>query len=66
MLRVEDQATKVDDCSTNNMDMERLMGKADFRLQKLQSLPAASRGIVLQNTRALREASQGPLKYRYR
>ena len=42
------------------MDMERLMGKADFRLQKLQSLPAASRGIVLQNTRALREASQGP------
>ena len=57
---MEDQASKVDDTPTNNMDMERLMGKADFRLQKLQTLPAASRSIVLQKTRALREASQGP------
>ena len=58
--RVEDQASWVDDCPTNNMDMERLMGKADYRLQKLQTLPAASRSIVLQKTRALREASKGP------
>ena len=42
------------------MDMERLMGKADYRLQKLQTLPAASRSIVLQKTRVLREMSQGP------
>ena len=42
------------------MDMERLMGKADCRLQKLQTLPAASRSIVLQKTRVLREMSQGP------
>jgi hypothetical protein len=59
-FRVEDQASWVDDTPTNNMDMERLMGKADYRLQKLQTLPAASRSIVLQKTRALREASQGP------
>ena len=57
---MEDQATRVDDTPTNNMDMERLMGKADFRLQKLQTLPAASRSIVLQKTRVLREVSQGP------
>ena len=58
--RVEDQASRVDDTPTNNMDMERLMGKADYRLQKLQTLPAASRSIVLQKTRVLREMSQGP------
>ena len=58
--RVEDQASNVDDTPTNNMDMERLMGKADYRLHKLRTLPAASRSIVLQKTRALREASQGP------
>ena len=57
---MEDQASNVDDTPTNNMDMERLMGKADYRLQKLQTLPAASRSIVLQKTRALREVSQGP------
>ena len=57
---VEDQASNIDDTPTNNMDMERLMGKTDYRLQKLQALPAASRSIILQRTRALREASQGP------
>ena len=36
------------------------MGKTDYRLQKLQALPAASRSIILQKTRARREASQGP------
>ena len=55
-----DQAANVDDTPTNNMDMERLMGKADYRLQKLQTLPAASRSIVLQKTRTLRDASKGP------
>ena len=42
----------------NTMLPERLMGLTDYRLQKLQSLPAASRSIVLKKTRALREASQ--------
>ena len=40
------------------MDMERLMGKADQRLQKLQTLPAASRSIVLEKTKALRAAQK--------
>ena len=56
--RVEDQASHVDDCPTNNMDMERLMGKADQRLQKLQTLSAASRSIVLEKTKALRAAQE--------
>ena len=38
--------------------MERLMGKADQRLKKLQTLGAASRSIVLQKTQELR-ASKG-------
>ena len=59
-FRVEDQATNIDDTPTNNMEMERLMGKTDYRLQKLQTLGAASRSIVLQKTKALREASQDP------
>ena len=37
-----------------------MMGKADHRLHKLRTLPAASRSIVLQKTRSLRQASQGP------
>ena len=40
---IEEQARDIDDTPTNNMDMERLMGKTDHRLQKLQTLPAASR-----------------------
>ena len=55
---VEDQADVVDDCPTNNMDMERLMGLTDQRLKKLQTLPAASRSILLKKTRELFEAKK--------
>ena len=55
---VEEQAAAVDDCPTNNMDMERLMGLTDQRLKKLQTLPAASRSIILNKTRALHEAKK--------
>ena len=51
---VEDQARVIDDTPTNNMDMERLMGKADQRLKKYQTLSATSRSIVLQKTQQLR------------
>ena len=34
---VEEQASVIDDTPTNNMDMERLMGKADQRLKKYQT-----------------------------
>ena len=57
---IEDQASIIDDTPTNNMDMEWLMGKTDYIFQKLQALPAASRSIILQKTRPLREMSQGP------
>ena len=55
---VEEQAESVDDCPTNNMDMERLMGFTDQRLKKLQTLPATSRSIILNKTRALYEAKK--------
>ena len=51
---VEEQASMIDDTPTNNMDMERLMGKADQRLKKFQTLNATSRSIVLQKTKQLR------------
>lgn len=57
---VGEQAATLDDTPVNNMDMERLMGKADQRLHKLQSLPAASRSIILKRTQALRETHEGP------
>ena len=52
---VEEQARVIDDTPTNNMDMERLMGKADQRLKKFQTLGPTSRSIVLQKTKQLRE-----------
>ena len=56
---IAEQASNIDDTPVNNMDMERLMGMTDHRLKKLQTLPAASRAIILKNTRALREAREG-------
>ena len=40
---IVEQASNIDDTPVNNMDMERLMGMTDHRLNKLQTLPAASR-----------------------
>ena len=57
---VEEQASRVDDTPVHNLDMERLMGRTDHRLHKLQRLSAASRSIILRRTKALREASSGP------
>ena len=53
---IEEQASNIDDTPTNNMDMERLMGMTDQRLKKLQTLPAASRAIILRKTRDLRSS----------
>ena len=51
---IEEQAKNIDDTPTNNMDMERLMGKADQRLKKLQTLNATGKSIILQKTQQLR------------
>ena len=55
---VEEQAVNIDDTPVNNLDMERLMGKTDYRLQKVRTLAAASRGIILGKTQELRETNQ--------
>ena len=55
---MEEQATLIDDTPVNNLDMERLMGKTDYRLQKVRTLAAASRGIILGKTQELRETNQ--------
>ena len=54
---VEQQAMNVDDTPVTNMAMERLCGKVDYRLHKLKQLETVSRSIILQQTEALREAS---------
>ena len=56
---VEEQAAIIDDTPVNNLDMERLMGKTDYRLQKVRTLAAASRGIILGKTQELRETNTG-------
>ena len=56
---VEEQAANIDDTPVNNLDMERLMGTTDYRLQKVRTLAAASRGIILGKTQELRETDQG-------
>ena len=53
---IEEQASNIDDTPTNKMDMESLMGMTDQRLKKLQTLPAASRAIILRKTRDLRSS----------
>ena len=56
---VEEQAAIIDDTPVNNLDMERLMGKTDYRLQKVRTLAAASRRIILGKTQELRETNTG-------
>ena len=55
---VEEQASAIDDTPVHNLDMERLMGTTDYRLNKVRTLAAASRGIVLGKTQDLRDKKQ--------
>ena len=50
---IMDQAENVDQTPVNNMDMKRLIGETDYRLQKVKKLGAASRGIILGSTQHL-------------
>ena len=54
---IAEQAEAIEHTPTNNMDMERLMGKADQRLKKLQTLNATCRTITLQKTEQVRKQS---------
>ena len=61
---VEEQASNIDNTPTSNLDMEHLMGKADQRLKKLQTLPAVSHSIILQRTQELRAKQKHKSIYR--
>ena len=59
---VEDQAPNIDDTPVNNLAMERMLGTADYRLPKLQTLQAVSRSIVLGKTGKLRASSDSTFR----
>lgn len=48
------QASKIDDCPVNNLDMERACGLVDHRLKKLRTLQAVSRSLILARADELR------------
>ena len=54
---VEKQASNPDDTRVNNISMERNLGTVDYRLQKLRTLEAVSRSVILDKTKELREKS---------
>ena len=54
---VAKQASNPDDTPVNNISMERNLGTVDHRLQKLRTLEAVSRSVILDKTKELREKS---------
>ena len=54
---VEKQASNPDDTPVNNISMERNLRTVDYRLQKLRTLEAVSRSVILDKTKELREKS---------
>ena len=62
---VEEQASNIDATPVHNIGMERQCGKVDYRLQKLGTLPAVSRSIILQRCQQLRDG-QNPSFRGYR
>ena len=64
---VEEQASNIDDTPVHNIGMERQCGKVDYRLQKLGTLPAVSRSIILQRCQQLRDGQNPSFRgYMYR
>ena len=54
---VEKQASNPDDTPINNISMERNLATVDYRLQKLRTLEAVSRSVILDKTKERREKS---------
>ena len=52
---MEEQASNIDDTPVHNSSMERQCCKGDYRLQKLGTLPAVSRSIILRRSQQLKE-----------
>ena len=55
---VEKQAARIDYTPVNNLDMERLMGKTDYRLQK------GRKGIIPGKTTELSETNMSSISFR--
>ena len=60
--KIEDQASDINKCPTNNLAMERNCGIVDYRLKKLQTLPAVSRSMILSRARELREGKESSFR----
>lgn len=56
------QAANIDDTPVNNLAMERQCGTVDYRLKKLQTLPAVSRSMVLARAKELREGKESEFR----
>ena len=59
---VEDQAPNIDDTPVNNLAMERMLGTADYRLPKLQTLQSVSRSIIIGKTSKSRADSDSSFR----
>ena len=55
---VKDQTEHIDQTPVHNLDAERRFGKVDYRLKKLQTLEAASRSLILERARDLKEGKE--------
>lgn len=56
------QAANIDDTPFNNLAMERQCGTVDYRLKKLQTLPAVSRSMALATAKKLREGRESEFR----
>ena len=52
----------MDDTPVNNLAMERMLGTADYRLPKLQTLQAVSKSIIIGKTSKLRADSDSSFR----
>ena len=56
------QAKNIDDTPVNNLSMERQCGTVDYRLKKLQTLPAVSRSMILSRAEELQGGKESKFR----
>ena len=59
---VFDQCSNIDDTPVNNIAMERQCGTVDYRLQKLRTLQAVSRSMILAKAAELRDGKESQFR----
>ena len=52
------QAANIDKTSVNSLEMERQSGTVNYKLKKVQTLPAVSRSMVLTRAKEPREGKE--------